>query len=120
MLKNNNHSVFRKNETRNSIFPPQEEFERVVKRAQKSDKRTNIGLHPNATSAEKAKYKLCKTIARYERENKLSEQELAKKLGITHAQAEKILFCHIDELDLEELVNYTEKLAIPLEVKINS
>src|SRR5215208_7021624 len=108
--KNNNHSV----------FPPQEEFERVVKRAQKSDKRTNIGLVPNATVAEKAKYKLCKTIARYERENKLSEQELAKKLGITHAQVEKILFCHIDKLDLEELVNYTEELAMPLEVKINS
>jgi hypothetical protein len=104
----------------NSIFPPQEEFNRVVERAQKSDKRTNFLLPPNATAAERAKYKLCKTIARYERENKISEQELAKKLGITHAQVEKVLFCHIDELDLEELVNYTEELAMPLEVKINS
>jgi hypothetical protein len=110
MVKNNNHSV----------FPPQEEFERVVARSQKSDKRTNFLLPPNATTAEKAKYKLCKSIVRYERETKLSEQELAKKLGITHAQAEKILFCHIDELDLEELVNYTEKLAMTLEVKINN
>jgi predicted XRE-type DNA-binding protein len=110
MIKNNNHSV----------FPPQEEFERVVKRAQKSDQRTNFLLPPNATAAEKAKYKLCKTIARYERENKLSEQGLAKKLGITHPQVEKILFCHIDKLDLEELVNYTEELSMPLEVKISS
>jgi len=110
MVKNNNHSV----------FPPQEEFERVVKRISKSDKRTNMGLPPNATAAEKVKYNLCKTIARYERENKLSEQELAKKLGITHAQVEKILFCHIDKLNLEELVNYTEELAMTLEMKINS
>ena len=110
MVKNNNHSV----------FPPQEEFERVVKRISKSDKRTNMGLPPNATAAEKTKYKLCKTIARYERENKLSEQELAKKLGITHAQVEKILFCHIDKLNLEELVNFAEGLVAPLEVKINS
>src|SRR6185437_4099639 len=110
MVKNNNHSV----------FPPQEEFERVVKRISKSDKRTNMGLSPNATAAEKTKYKLCKTIARYERENKLSEQELAKKLGITHAQVEKILFCHIDKLNLEELMNFAEGLAAPLEVKINS
>ena len=101
-------------------FPPKEEFERVVKRAQRSHRRTNILLYPNASAAEKVKYNLCKTISRYERENKLSEQELAKKLGITHAQAEKILFCHIDKLDLEELVNYTEELAMPLEVKINS
>ena len=110
MVKNNNHSV----------FPPQEEFERVVKRISKSDKRTNMGLPPNATAAEKTKYKLCKTIARYERENKLSEQELAKKLGITHAQVEKILFCHIDKLNLEELMNFAEGLAAPLEVKVNS
>ena len=110
MPKNNNHSV----------FPPQEEFERVVKRARKSDKRTNFLLPPNATAAEKAKYKLCKTISRYERENELSEQELARKLGITHAQVEKILFCHIDKLNLEELMNFAEGLAAPLEVKINS
>lgn len=102
-----------------SVFPPKEEFERVVKRAQKSDKRTNILLSPEASPTEKAKYNLCKSIARYERENKLSEQELAKKIGITHSQVEKILFCHIDELNLEELVNYVKELAIPLEMKIN-
>jgi predicted XRE-type DNA-binding protein len=110
MVKKNNHSV----------FPPKEEFERVVKRAQKSDKRTNIGLFPDATPADKAKYNLCKRIARYERENKLSEQELAKKLGITHSQVEKILFCHINKLNLEELINLTARLALPLEMKINS
>src|SRR6185369_10515198 len=104
MVKNNNHSVFEKSRIKNSIFPPQEEFERVVERTQKSDKRTNIGLHPNASSEEKAKYKFCKTIACYMLENKISEQELAKKLGITHTQVEKVIFCHIDELDLKELV----------------
>ena len=109
MVRNNNRSV----------FPPQEEFERVVERAQKSDKRTNFLLPPNATAAEKVKYSLCKTIARYERENNLSEQELAKKLGITHSQVEKILFCHIDKLDLEGLINLAESLSVPLEMKIN-
>src|SRR3954469_1596563 len=110
MVKNNNRS----------IFPPQEEFERVVGRAQKNEKRTNFLLSPNATAAEKAKYNLCKTIARYERENNVSEQELAKKLGIAHSQVEKILFCHIDKLNLEELVNLVERLSMPLEMKINS
>ncbi|CAI2196127.1 14814_t:CDS:2, partial [Funneliformis geosporum] len=85
------------------VFPPPEEFERVVKRAQRSHRRTNILLHPNASAAERVKYNLCKNIARYERENNLTEKELAKKLGITHSRVEKILFCHIDELDLEEL-----------------
>ena len=33
-------------------FPPQEEFERVVKRAKRNDKKTNIGLTPWATELE--------------------------------------------------------------------
>ena len=101
-------------------FPPQEEFERVVKRAQRSDRRTNILLHPNASAAEKVKYNLCKNITRYARENNLTEKELAKKLGITHAKVEKILFCHIGELTLEELVDYLADLAIPLKMKVDN
>jgi len=110
MVKNNNHSV----------FPPKEEFERVVERVQKSDKRTNIGLHPNASSEEKAKYKFCKTIACYMLENNISEQELTKRLEISHSKLEKVIFCHIDELDLKELVNYVAKLSLPWEIKVNS
>jgi hypothetical protein len=32
--------------TKKFVFPSKEEFERVVKRAKKSDRRTNIGLTP--------------------------------------------------------------------------
>src|SRR4051812_7629524 len=91
-------------------FPPPKEFERVVKRAQRSDRRTNILLHPNASTVERAKYNLCKSIAHHRRINNLTEKQLAKELGVTHAKVEKILFCHIDKLDLEELINYLEKL----------
>lgn len=102
-------------------FPPEEELKKLLKRVEEPNyRRTNIGLRPNSTVAEKTKYKLCKTIARYERENKISEQELGKKLGIDQVKTEYILFCHIDKLNLDELVNYLEKLAMPLEVKINS
>ena len=110
MVRNNNHSV----------FPPQEEFERVVKRVSKSEKRTNIGLHPNASDEEKAKYKFCKTVACYTLENNISEPELAKKLGVSHSKVEKVIFCHINELDLKELVNYVAKLSLPWEIKVNS
>jgi predicted XRE-type DNA-binding protein len=103
----------------NGVFPPQEEFERALKRIMSSERRTNVGLHPNASDVEKSKHKICKTISRYQEENDLTEKELAKKLGITHARIEKVLFCHIDELNLEELMSYLEKLSIPSEVKID-
>ena len=67
----------------------------------------------NANELDKAKYKLCKTIARYQRLNNLSEKDLAQELGVTHAKVEKILFCHIDKLAFEELTDYLKELALP-------
>jgi predicted XRE-type DNA-binding protein len=109
MVRNNNHSV----------FPPQAEFERVVQRISKSDKRTNFGLLPNASDEQKAKYKFCKTIALYTLKNGISEQELAKRLRVSHSKVEEVIFCHINELDLKELVDYVAKLSLPWEIKVN-
>ena len=101
-------------------FPPEGEIKKLFKRIEQPGyRRINIGLHPDATAAEKTKYKLCKSISYYQKENNLTEKELAKKLGITHAKVEEIIFCHIDKLNLEELINYTEELSIPLEMNIN-
>ena len=108
MVKNNNHSV----------FPPQEEFERVVKRISKSDKRTNIGLSPNASSIEKAKYDFCQTIARYRRENNLTEKTVAQQLGIALPRLDSILYSHIDKFTLDELASYVNNLHIPFELRV--
>lgn len=101
-------------------FPPQTEMEKVSKQTTLNDRRTNIGLMPNATPADRIKYDLCKTIARYRRENKFSEEELTKQLGITQTKLEYILFCHINKLTAEELINYANKLHFPFEIKIVS
>jgi predicted XRE-type DNA-binding protein len=103
-----------------SILPPQEEIERVCQIVNKPGfRRVNIGLMPNATEAERTKYTLCKSIARYQRKNNLEEETLAKRLGINQAKLEYILFCHIDKLEVEELINHVDNLTGHLEVKIN-
>src|SRR5437868_12332832 len=103
-----------------TILPPQEEIERVCQIVNKPGfRRVNIGLMPNATEAEKTKYTLCKSIACYLRENNLSEETLAKKLGITQTKLECILFCHLDKLQVKELINYVDNLTGHLEIRIN-
>jgi len=103
-----------------TMLPPQKEIERVCQIVNKPGfRRVNIGLMPNATEAEKTKYALCKSIARYLRENNLSEETLAKKLGITQTKLEYILFCHLDKLQVEALINYVDNLTGHLEVRIN-
>lgn len=102
------------------MLPPQKEIERVCQIVNKPGfRRVNIGLMPDATESEKTKYTLCKSIAHYQRESKLGEEILAKKLGITQVKLEEILFCHINKLAVEELINYVENLTGHLQVKIN-
>ena len=52
--------------------------------------------------------------------NDLTTKNIAKELGLTIAKTEKILYSHIDELDLEELVDYANCLHIPCQLRINT
>ncbi len=108
MVKNNNHSV----------FPPQEEFERVVKRIRKTDKRTNIGLSPNATPIEKTKYNICQSILAYQQKNNVPVRKLARQFGLTTARTKAILYSHFNEFNLEELMDYANCLHFPYQVII--
>jgi len=101
-------------------FPSQEELERVIKKfSDPNCKEINIGLMPDASELDKTKYDICQSIARYKRINKLTPAKLAQKIGISQAKTDDILFGRINELDLNALVSYTEKLNGHLQVKID-
>ena|SRR5438067_914583 len=102
-------------------FPPEEELKKLLKRVEEPNfRRVNIGLHPNATSIEKAKYKLCKDILRYKQENKLTTEDIAQKLGLNITKTEHILFSHINKLHLDKLIDYADSLHLPFKLIINS
>src|SRR3954447_509144 len=108
-----------KNNKKEFSFPSEEEIERVSKKfSDPNCKEINIGLMPNASELDKAKYGICQSISRYKRVNKLTPKELAKKIGTNQEKADDILFGRISNLNFEELASYTEKLAGHLEVKI--
>jgi predicted XRE-type DNA-binding protein len=98
----------------------EEETERILKRiTQPGYRRINKLLSPNASELDKVKHRLCKSIGSYCDDNQLSEKELANKLGIDIPKTEYILFCHLDELSLEELIDCVAKLTGHLEVKVS-
>src|SRR3954451_13060921 len=110
--------TIRKVNTKRFTFPPQEELDRVRKRIARSERRTNVGLASNATPVERAKYDFCQTIARYRRENNLTEKTIAKQLEIASSRLDSILFSHIDDFTLDELANYANKLHIHFDLKV--
>jgi predicted XRE-type DNA-binding protein len=68
---------------------------------------------------DKAKYKLCKDILRYEQDNDLTTKDIAKQLGLTIYRTEYILYSHIDKLTLDELITYANMLHIPRQLRIS-
>jgi hypothetical protein len=109
-----------KNTDKKFSFPPEAELERITKYfADPNCKEINLGLMPNASEIDKAKYDICQSISRYKRINKLTPNELAKKLKIIQEKTDDILFGRITELNLEELIFYTEKLNGHLKMKID-
>jgi predicted XRE-type DNA-binding protein len=79
----------------------------------------NRALPRNANSLQVVKYKLCKQILNYKLENKLTREQVAKKIKLSKAETEDILFCEIEKFTLDRLTEYASKLFAPCEVEIN-
>jgi hypothetical protein len=54
----------------------------------------------------------------YQQEKKLSDEEIAKKIKLSVAEVEDILFCEIEKFTLDRLVDYAERLFSPTEIKL--
>src|SRR5438552_4167992 len=110
----------KKSQKKEFSFPPEEEIQKVIKRfADPNYDRVNIGLTPDASELDKTKYEICQSISRYKRINKITPNELAKKIRISKEKTDDILFGRIANFNLEELVSYTGKLNGHLEVKVS-
>ena len=93
-------------------FPSEEEIENITNYfSDPNCKDINEGLKSNASELDKIKYSLCQSISRYKRENKLTSNELARKLGINEDKTENILYGRIGKFKLNELKSLRQKNA---------
>ena len=84
----------------------------------KNNSEINYALPENPTPLQAAKFEICQEILGYKQDNKLTREQVADKRGISKAETEDILFCHIEEFTLDRLVDYASKLLDPIQVKI--
>lgn len=78
----------------------------------KNVREVNYSLPENSTPEQKIKYKICKEILRYQRINKLTNKEITNIIGLSESETENVLYCHIEELDLDQLKICMSKLPI--------
>jgi len=73
--------------------PPQDVIDRIREELSAPNyPYKNIALPENPTAEEKLKYEICQTIARYKRENNLTEEELENKIGANSQYTHYILY----------------------------
>jgi len=89
-----------------------QKFKEFLKKVEDPDynREVNRSLPVNPNALQIAKYKLCKQMLIYQREHNLSDKEIAKRIKLSVAEVEDILFCEIEKFTLDRLIAYAEKL----------
>jgi hypothetical protein len=103
-----------------NIMPRDKEFEKIL---QEAEDPKNIGqgsqaLPRNATSLQKAKYKLCQQLLSYQIKNKLTDQEMRKKTNLSQTELEDILFYRLGKVNSEVLIEAVSRVFAPCEIEI--
>lgn len=98
----------------------EKEFEKYLERIEdpKNEREVNRDLPVNPTVLQVAKYKLCKKILAYQVKNNLTDEELTRKLNLSLAEVEDILFCEIEKFTLDRLMAYASRLFSPNELEV--
>jgi len=98
----------------------EEKFEKYLQKIEdpKREREINRALSPNATPLERTKYNLCKKILGYQLKNNLTDKEITKKIDLSQAEVEDILFCEIEKFTLDRLMTYANRLFYPNEIEV--
>ena len=98
-------------------FPSDKQIKRALEILEKAP--ASRPLPKNASKNDAIKFELCSNFVVYRREKKLSQKELADRLGIDPAQMSKILHYHIDEFSFEFLLTHLLKIYPKTDIKID-
>src|SRR5690349_16319106 len=102
MKKNNNQP------NKNYQYPPR--HEEILTKMRHPDYEGNFLLPSNASSLERAKYKLCESMLTYKQDNNLTVEKLAERINLSVPETKEILLCHIHKFTLDRLTNYASNL----------
>ncbi|WNE40879.1 MAG: hypothetical protein mread185_000336 [Mycoplasmataceae bacterium] len=74
------------------------------------DEGINFALPENPTLSQSIKYSLCQKLLILQKDNQLTDEQMAKMLNLDVKKTRQILFAHIHKFTLDELVSYAEKV----------
>ena len=85
-------------------FPSEKELKEVRDVLEKAP--ASRMLSPNAGPVERLKFSLCEQFVSYLLEHKVTQRELAEKIGIDESLMSKIVHYNFDDFTIDRLVKY--------------
>ena len=99
-------------------WPSKREIEEVLKQLEGAPGSRVISK--DASPVDRTKHLICAQFVIYMRTRKISQQELAEKLGIDKAVMSKIVHYHFDEFTIDRLIKYLAILDPDLVVEVKA
>lgn len=99
-------------------FPNKEQIEKVLKKLENVEPSFVIDRQ-NASAVDKIKYDLCREFVDYILSNKISQVELANKLGIDKARVNKIIKYRIEVFTIDKLLSLLSIIKPSKELKVS-
>jgi predicted XRE-type DNA-binding protein len=97
-------------------FPTEEELKKVRGALDKAP--ASRMLPPNASSVERFKFSLCEQFVSYLLKHKLTQRELAERIGIDESLMSKIVHYNFDDFTIDRLVKYLSVLFPKADLEI--
>jgi predicted XRE-type DNA-binding protein len=104
--------------TRPLNWPSEKELKRMDRILTKA--KANRGLKPGASLLDRFKYKICEQFVIYLNDGKITQRQLAKKLGVSESRICEIVHYHFDKVTLDRLITYLTVIRPELKISITS
>jgi predicted XRE-type DNA-binding protein len=99
-------------------FPSNKEIQEILKELESAEP-TFVLDRKNASPVDKIKYDLCREFVIYMVSNKISQVELADRLGIDKARVNKIIKYRIDVFTIDKLLGLLNIIKPSSELKVS-
>lgn len=99
-------------------WPSKKELEKVLKELEGAP--GSRVIPKDAPPVDRTKHSICAQFVIYMQTHKISQQELAEKLGIDKALMSKIVHYHFDEFTIDRLIKYLAILDPKLVVEVKA
>jgi len=99
-----------------AVFPNEKEL--AAMRVRLSRSKASYVLPPDASAVDRAKHEVCAKILRYMRKERLTQRQLAAKIGIPETRVSEVVHYHIGKFTLDRLVGYLEQVHPRVTVRV--